>query len=191
MAAKISVLGFISALVHSHIYWMYSIIYITYHKISPPNKPSSKEDMPTRRKLVHAKPASLIVPKEQLPAPVIRRRKLHRHSSTGELFKRRLSTLMEVDPRSLIKVDILSLTDSNKSVDTQEHIVGKRDRGFGLFRSKFQKSYSTNDIHSLTQPRRRKRDAILVIFSGRSSPKEETIKKRTKLFRSLPSWKKA
>ncbi|KAG2211972.1 hypothetical protein INT47_004659 [Mucor saturninus] len=134
-----------------------------------------------------------IVPEMPLPAPVIRQRKLHRRSSTGQLFKKRLSTLLEVDTKSLVETDNETLSDSNSSRSLETGQVSKRDGALGLLRSKFQKSYSTSDIHSFSQPaaRRRKRDAILVIFSGRFSPKQDIVKKRTKLFRSLPSWKKA
>lgn len=199
METKISVIGFVSALVHSQIYWVYSIIYIAYHKITP-NKQSIQKDTKRkkhgRKKSLTNIPKSAIIPTiiptihRPVTSPVIKQRKVHRRSSTGQLFKKTLSTLMEVDTRSLIKVDTRSLTEVD-TLSSQEEHVSKRDRAIGKIRSKFQKSYSTNDIHSLSQPKRRKRDAIFVIFSGRSNTKEEAIKKRTKLFRSLPSWKKA
>lgn len=196
MSTKISVIGLVSAFVHSHIYWIYSIIYIIYLKMNPGKQVISQAKAARKKSLKYIPPPPTVIPtiitEMPLPAPVIRQRKLHRRSSTGQLFKKRLSTLLEVDAQSFTDVDTISLSDSNSSNSSNTEHVSKRDRTLGLLRSKFQKSYSTNDIHSLNQPtRRRKRDAILVIFSGRSNPKEETIKKRTKLFRSLPSWKKA
>ncbi|KAI9259126.1 hypothetical protein EDC94DRAFT_612414 [Helicostylum pulchrum] len=74
---QMSVLGFVSvaAIIHSQLFWVYSIIYIAYHKITPAEETRTlrwrpKKDIPTKKKRHHRK-KSLTSNKKTVIIPAI------------------------------------------------------------------------------------------------------------------------
>ncbi|KAI8380058.1 hypothetical protein BD560DRAFT_388301 [Blakeslea trispora] len=192
----------IAAVVHSHLCWFYSIIYIAYHKITP-----AEQQKQTKWK-AHKGSAPLRL--------VCRPTTIHAaHSSPLIESQHKLSfTQCTSDMPILTETHLVSHEDSDgcyESVDSDKKNRSSLDgsfgkkRALGLIRSRFYRTQSMGDLetfvcsdHQCLEKKMRKRDTILSItrkFSDKLIEQQKRLDNkmqptRTRLFRSLSSLKR-
>ncbi|KAI9471988.1 MAG: hypothetical protein EXX96DRAFT_582491 [Benjaminiella poitrasii] len=191
----LSILGF-AVLIHSHIYWFYSILYIAYNKISF-NKQKSKS---IRRRRRRQQQSTTTIAKKVTFSPYLLRPcrtfPHHRLQNNSSLFI--LPTLIEVSSITVFREDPIC-TDTNPS-SSQEGMsynkqTRKRDKVLHLFRSTFLypgHKHNDDNVHQ-----KRKGHHLLLDISRKLSVNKRkdqlasssAARPKMKLFRSL-SWKK-
>lgn len=199
---KISVIGIVSfaAVVHSHLCWVYSIIYIAYHKISPPPLAARRRTIDTsnskktktkkkhyRKKSLTSKPKTLIPSIKSSSVPI-----LHAYSTFPSTKKSSIHKIL-LQQRSLDDSELLYSISSKEDLVTNTSNKRKRDRALSILRSTFNMKQppSTHEDETTmyipeTTNKKSKQHAILQLTRKLSTKKE-----RPKLLslRSF-SWKK-
>lgn len=151
---ELSVLGIVSfaAVVHSHLYWVYSIIYIAYHKITPNEETSPV--MKWRSKQQFKQNDSL--QNTLITAASKKKKKVHRHSRKKSLTNKPKSVIMPT-----IASPKVALVTSGTTVDALLSSAPKQHRvpllhALRTFPSPSAKqSHPTFNIHQLIKSQRK------------------------------------
>ncbi|KAI8327713.1 hypothetical protein EDC96DRAFT_531400 [Choanephora cucurbitarum] len=188
----------IAAIVHSHLCWFYSIIYIAYHKITPTEQQKQikwkayKRNAPVRPTItIHAHSSPLIKSQHKLS--------YERYTSDMPIITEVHTHLVSREDSHSSSETVVADSDRRRSLD------GKRRKALGfIIRSRFHRTQSTGDLETLVcsddclDKKMRKRDTILGItrkFSDKLVEQQKRLDNkiqptRTRLFHSLSSLKR-
>jgi hypothetical protein len=147
---QMSVIGFVSfaAVVHSHLYWVYSIIYIAYHKITP-NDEMASPSIKWRSKQFKKDANSTIITTNK-------KKKVHRHSRKKSLTNKPKSVIMPTVAPTKVTMITSNSVDALLSSTPKQHRVPLL-QAFRTFPSPntTAKQNSLFNIHQLIKPQRK------------------------------------